>query len=214
MKKIGILGSGVVGKTLGSGFVKHGYDVMIGTRDRAKLMEWATAEGSHAHTGSFDEVAAFADIVVLAAKGTAAEAVLELAGAENLNDKLVIDATNPIADAPPEQGVLNFFTPQNTSLMEILQSRFPEAHFVKAFNSVSSVRMVNPKYETRPTMFICGNNTDAKKEVRRILDQFGWETADFGAVEAARPIEALCMLYCIIGFTENSWTHAFKLLTP
>ena len=213
MKKIGILGSGVVGQTLGSGFVKHGYQVMIGTRDIGKLMDWATAEGEHAHLGSFEEATDFGDIIVLAAKGTAAEAVLELAGARNFAGKTVIDATNPIADAPPLDGVLPFFTKQNESLMELLQAKFPDGHFVKAFNSVSSLRMVNPEYESKPTMFICGNNEEAKKEVSEILDQFGWETEDFGRVTAARAIESLCMLYCILGFNDNRWTHAFKLLT-
>ena len=213
MNKIGILGSGIVGQTLGSGFIKHGYQVMIGTRDIGKLMEWATAEGEQAHIGSFEEVAAFADTIVLACKGTAAEAVIDLAGPRNFAGKTIIDATNPIADAPPEDGVLNFFTKQNESLMEILQSKYPDAHFVKAFNSVSYLRMVNPDFDSKPTMFICGNNEDAKKEVTGILDQFGWETEDFGLVTSARGIEALCMLYCTIGFRDNRWTHAYKLLS-
>ena len=213
MKKVGILGSGVVGQTLGSGFVKHGYEVMIGTRDIGKLMDWATAEGENGHIGSFEEAAAFGDIIALAAKGTAAEAVLELAGANNLAGKTIIDAANPIADEPPEDGVLKFFTKQNESLMEMLQEKFPDAHFVKAFNSVGSALMINPQLESRPTMFICGNNEDAKKEVTGILDQFGWETEDFGLATSARAIEALCMLWCIIGFRDNRWSQAFKLLT-
>lgn len=213
MKKIGILGSGIVGQTLGSGFIKHGYEVMIGTRNIGKLIEWATAEGQHAHTGSFTEAAEFGDNVVLACKGIAAQAVLEIAGEQNLAGKTVIDATNPIAEAPPLDGVLPFFTKQNESLMEILQAAFPDAHFVKAFNSVSYLRMVNPDFESKPTMFICGNNEDAKKEVAQILDQFGWETEDFGLATSARGIEALCMLYCTIGFRDNRWTQAFKLLS-
>jgi predicted dinucleotide-binding enzyme len=213
MKKIGILGSGVVGQTLGSGFIKHGYQVMIGTRDIGKLIEWATAEGEQAHTGSFKEAADFGDTVVLACKGTAVETVLELAGAKQLAGKTIIDATNPIEEAAPDDGVLRFFTRQNQSLMEIVQSKFPDAHFVKAFNSVSYLKMVNPVFESKPTMFICGNNEVAKKEVTEILEQFGWETEDFGLATSARGIEALCMLYCTIGFRDNRWTQAFKLLT-
>ncbi len=213
MKKIGILGSGIVGQTLGSGFIKHGYQVMIGTRDVGKLIEWATAEGDQAHTGSFKEASEFADIVVLACKGTAAEAVLNLAGARQLAGKTIIDATNPIEETPPEDGVLRFFTRQNESLMEILQTNFPDAHFVKAFNSVSYLRMVNPDFESRPTMFICGNNEAAKKEVSGILNKFGWDIEDFGLATSARGIEGLCMLYCTIGFRDNRWTQAFKLLT-
>jgi len=146
-------------------------------------------------------------------KGTAAAEVLRLAGSENLAGKTVVDATNPIADLPPEHGVLRFFTGPNESLMEQLQSEFPSAHFVKAFNSVGNVSMVNPTYkEGKPTMFICGNNEAAKKAVSGILDELGWETADMGTAEAARAIEPLCMLWCIPGFQRNQWTHAFKLL--
>ncbi len=213
MKKIGILGSGIVGQTLGSGFVKHGYEVMIGTRDIAKMVEWTTAEGEHAHTGSFEETAAFGDMILLACKGTAAVDVLKQAGSNNLSGKTVIDATNPIADAPPKNGVLQFFTKQNESLMEQLQADFPDANFVKAFNSVSYLKMVNPEFDSRPTMFICGDDPAAKKVVTQILDQFGWETEDFGLASSACAIEALCQLYCIVGFTENRWTHAFKLLS-
>ena len=131
----------------------------------------------------------------------------------NLAGKPVIDATNPIADAPPTNGVLKFFTSLDASLMEDLQRAIPDAHFVKAFNSVGNALMVDPRFKGgRPTMFICGNNDKAKRTVRGILDQFGWETADMGTVEAARAIEPLCMLWCIPGLTRNEWTHAFKLL--
>ena len=137
---------------------------------------------------------------------------VELAGKDNLKDKTIMDATNPIAEAPPQQGVLQFFTGQNDSLMEQLQTAFPEAHFVKVFNSVGSAKMVNPTFEVKPSMFICGNNAQAKQEVAKILDQFGWEIEDMGSAEAARAIEPLCMLWCIPGFLHNQWTHAFKLL--
>ena len=125
----------------------------------------------------------------------------------------MIDATNPIADAPPVNGVLKFFTSLDESSMERLQREHPRAHFVKAFNSAGSGCMVNPQFKGgRPTMFICGNDEAAKQTVARILDQFGWETADMGKAEAARAIEPLCMLWCIPGFLRNDWSHAFKLL--
>ncbi len=131
----------------------------------------------------------------------------------NLSGKPVIDATNPIADAPPVNGVLKFFTSHDQSQMEKLQREFADAKFVKAFNSVGAAFMVNPSFQGgKPTMFICGNDDGAKKTVTRILDQFGWETADMGKVEAARAIEPLCMLWCIPGLLRNEWSHAFKLL--
>ena len=212
MKKIGIIGSGVVGKTLASGFLKHGYQVMVGSRDTSKLQEWFEQAGANASLGNFAETAQFGELLVLAVRGSVAESALSLAGEDNLASKTIMDATNPISDEPPANGVLNFFTEQNSSLMEQLQDRFPGAHFVKAFNSVGSALMVNPALESKPTMFICGNNEEAKREVAQILDQFGWLSENCGAVEAARAIEPLCMLWCIPGFRENRWTHAFKLL--
>jgi predicted dinucleotide-binding enzyme len=211
--KVGILGSGDVAKTLGQGFLRHGHDVMLGTRERAKLAEW-TKQNAKGRVGSFADAAEFAELGVLAVKGAVAANALRAAGAANLAGKPVIDATNPIADAPPVNGVLRFFTTLDESLMERLQREFASIRFVKAFNSVGNARMVNPQYTGgRPTMFICGNDEAAKKVVRGILDQFGWETADMGQAEAARAIEPLCMLWCIPGFLRNQWTHAFKLLT-
>jgi 8-hydroxy-5-deazaflavin:NADPH oxidoreductase len=211
--KVGVLGSGVVGQTLAAGFLQHGHEAMIGTREPAKLAEWSKANPK-ARVGSNSEAAAFGEIVVLAVKGGGAAEALRGAGKANLTSKTVIDACNPIADAPPDHGVLQFSTGPNESLMEQLQTEFPEAHFVKAFNSVGAPGMVNPQFPggIRPTMFICGNDDRAKKTVTGILAQFGWETADMGAVEAARAIEPLCMLWCTLGFTKNEWTHAFKLL--
>jgi predicted dinucleotide-binding enzyme len=210
--KIGVLGSGGVAQTLAAGFIKHGHETMIGTRDKAKLADWQK-QNPTAQVGSFSETAAFGENVVVAVKGSAAADVLRAAGSANLAGKLVMDACNPIADAPPVNGVLKFFTTLDRSLMEQLQEEFPEAHLVKAFNSVGAPRMVNPEYKGgRPTMFICGNDDGAKSAATKILDQFGWETADMGKVEAARAIEPLCMLQCILGFTRNEWTHAFKLL--
>ena len=210
--KIGILGSGIVGKTLAGGFLKHGYEVMAGSRQPEKLQDWKAEIGPKLQTGNYSETAAFADIIVLAVKGTVAKAVLKLAGIENLSGKTVLDATNPIADAAPVNGVLQFFSSLDESLMEQLQNLAPKANFVKAFNSVGAHVMVNPKFETRPTMFICGNNEAAKEITKKILDQFGWEVEDMGGTEAARAIEPLCILWCIPGFRENRWTHAFKLL--
>ena len=211
-KKIGIIGSGIVAQTLGAGFIKHGYEVMLGTRDTNKLTEWLSGAGKGASTGSFNDAGAFGNLLILAVKGTAAKSAVQLIDNQHLKGKTFIDATNPIADAAPVNGVLHYFTDLQSSLMEQLQDSFPEAHFVKAFSSVGSANMVNPEFETKPTMFICGNDNNAKSEVSNILDQFGWDTADMGNAEAARAIEPLAMLWCIPGFLHNEWTHAFKLL--
>ena len=212
MKKIGIIGSGIVAKTLGSGLQKHGYAVKLGTRNTEKLAEWKAGEGKGIEVGSFKEAAVFGEIIIMAVNGRAAKAALELAGADNLKNKTVIDATNPIANSAPDNGVLKFFTTLDESLMEHLQNAFPDANFVKAFNCVGNAFMIDPKFESKPTMFICGNNDDAKMEVTNLLEEVGWESADFGKVESARAIEPLCILWCIPGLLKNEWMHAFKLL--
>jgi predicted dinucleotide-binding enzyme len=210
--KIGIIGSGVVAQTLAGGFLKHGHEVMVGTRDAAKLADWAKANPS-GKVGKFTDTAKFGDVVVLAVKGTVAADAVRGAGVTNLRGKTVIDATNPLADSPPVNGVLKFTTNLDESLMEKLQREFARIHFVKAFNSVGAACMVNPQFKGgKPTMFICGNDDPAKKTVAAILDQFGWETADMGKAEAARAIEPLCILWCIPGFLQNDWVHAFKML--
>jgi predicted dinucleotide-binding enzyme len=210
--KVGVIGSGQVGQVLAEGFLKHGYDVMRGSRDAAKLADWKKGAGAKAHVGSSADTARFGSIVVLAVKGTAAEdAVAELGGA--LDGKIVLDTTNPIADKPPTNGVLAYLTGPNESLLERLQKRAPKARFVKAFSCVGSALMVNPKLPTKPSMFICGNDSGAKEQARVILDKFGWETEDMGSMEAARAIEPLCMLWCIPGLLRNDWgSRAFKLV--
>jgi len=208
--KIGVIGSGIVGQVLASGFIKHGHDVVIGTRDVVKLADWLKKNPTSRVVG-VAEAAKHGDVIVLAVKGGAAADALRSAG--NLSGKVIIDATNPIADAPPVNGVLQFFTSLGDSLMERLQREFNGARFVKAFSCVGNALMVNPQLKGgKPTMFICGNDDAAKATVKGILDQFGWETADMGKVEAARAIEPLCMLWCIPGFLRNDWMHAFKML--
>lgn len=214
MMKIGILGSGDVAKTLAAGFLKHGHTVMLGTRDTARLAEFAAAHPP-VQLGSFADAAGFAELAVLAVRGSAAADVLRAAGPEQLAGKTVIDTTNPIADAPPVNGVLQFFTGPNESLLERLQMQAPDARLVKAFNSVGSACMVHPALNGGPpTMFIAGRHAQARAQVAAILQEFGWHVADMGAAEAARAIEPLCMLWCIPGFVRNDWVHAFKLLAP
>lgn len=210
--KLGIIGSGVVARTLGSGFLKHGHDVMLGTRSPSKLDDWLSRNSSGL-AGSMSDAAAFGRVVVLAVKGTAAKDALRAAGAENLTGKVIIDTTNPIAEAPPQNGVLRFFTDLDRSLMEDLQQEYPQARFVKAFSCAGNALMVNPQLPGGPpTMFMCGNDEGAKQVVYGFLDQFGWEIEDLGTAEAARAIEPLCMLWCIPGFLNGGWMHAFKLL--
>jgi predicted dinucleotide-binding enzyme len=212
--KISVIGTGDVGDTLADGFLKHGHAVVRGTRDPAKLADWAKSAGENASVATMEEAARAGEVVVLAVKGSAAEQVVR-ACARGLAGKTVIDTTNPIADAPPESGVLKFFTTLDDSLMERLQRTVPEARFVKAFSCVGNALMVDPALPGgRPTMFVCGNDQGAKDQVGGILDDFGWDVEDLGAAAAARAIEPLCILWCIPGFIRNDWVHAYKVLRP
>ncbi len=211
----GIIGSGAVGQTLARAFLQEGCEVMLGTRNTSKPEVILFANDNPGNkTGSFAETAAFGEILVLAVGGDVAEEVISEAGINNFASKLVIDVTNPIAKEAPVNGVLKFFTDINFSLMEKLQQQVPAAKFVKAFNSVGSSLMYKPDFGgSKPTMFIAGDDEDAKATATKILDAFGWETADMGKAEAARAIEPLCILWCIPGFAKNEWAgHAFKLL--
>ena len=214
--KVGIIGSGIVGRVLASAFLKEGNEVMLGTRDVTKeeVVKWKT-ENASGNIGTFKETAAFGNILVLAVGGEVAINAVNAAGKENFTGKVVIDATNPIAKEPPVNGVLKFFTDYNSSLMEKIQQIVPEAKLVKAFNSVGNALMYKPDLSGGiPSMFIAGNDEEAKKTVTDILTAFGWETEDMGKAEAARAIEPLCILWCIPGFIKNQWNHAYKVLRP
>jgi hypothetical protein len=211
--KIAILGSGPVGAALAKGFLDHGHSVMRASREPAKLAEWKASVTGETAVGTFADATKWGEVVVLAVKGSVAE---ELVGslAANLAGKVVIDTTNPIAEDKPDNGVIRYFTKANESLMERLQAKVSQAKFVKAFNSVGSHFMVNPPFTPQPTMFICGNDGGAKQQVTDILTKFGWHTVDIGGVEAARPIESLCILWCAPGFLKNDWAHALRWMTP
>jgi predicted dinucleotide-binding enzyme len=213
--KIGILGSGMVGRVLGTAFIKEGHQVMLGTRDVKKedVVKWLS-QNVGAKAGSFAETAMFGEIILLATSGDITPEVISSSGIENFNGKVIIDATNPIDHTrPPVNGVLPFFTGAGESLMERLQKMLPNAKLVKAFNSVGNALMYKPDFGgEKPTMFICGNDEDAKKTVTSILDSFGWETEDMGKAEAAGSIESLSILWCIPGFIRGQWAHAFRLL--
>jgi 8-hydroxy-5-deazaflavin:NADPH oxidoreductase len=212
-KRFGVLGSGDVGQVLAKGLAAAGYEVRIGSRTPGKLAAFSKKTGIPSAT--FKDTAHWAQALVLSVKGTAALEAIELAGPKNVEGKLVIDTTDPITDDPPEDGVLRLFTGPNESLVERLQATHPNAKFVKAFNSVGADLMVHPALNGGPpTMFYCGNDAAAKAVVGKVLEQLGWEGADMGSAIAARAIEPLAVLWCIPGFREDQWDHAFRLLQP
>jgi hypothetical protein len=210
-KKVGILGTGDVGQVLAKGFINEGYEIRVGSRDGSKAAAVDEVLGIDVQTGTFREVAEWAELVLLAVKGSVAEG---LAGelADVLANKTVIDVTNPIKDEAPENGVLKFFTTLDRSLGELVQAAAPEAKVVKAWNSVGYGNMIHPQFSVVPTMPLCGNDEAARAEVAAILTEFGWEPEDLGSMVSARAIEPLCMLWCIPGFQKNDWSHVFKLV--
>lgn len=183
-------------------------------RERTSGRPRAAARARRRGGRGADQAAAHGELVVLAVKGSAAVEALDLCGG-GLDGKAVIDTTNPIADAPPVNGVLRFFTGPNDSLLERLQARAPRARLVKAFSCVGGALMVDPALPGGPpTMFVCGDDAGAKGQVTALLGELGWEVEDAGGAEAARAIEPLCILWCIPGFLGNDWVHAFEVLRP
>lgn len=211
-KRIGIIGSGTVGQALGKGFVKAGYEVMIGTRDPGKLKDWQKEAGPDSQVGSVAQAAKFGAMLVFCPKWEGAEQAINMAGKEHFNGKIVIDTTNPLVmketGKPPTLG-MGF----PNSAGKTLQGWLPKAHVVKCFNIVTAAYMANPTMsEGSPDMFLAGNNADAKKEVSAIAQHWGWATHDLGDIDQSYLLESLAMIWIRWGFLNNHWTHAFKLL--
>jgi 8-hydroxy-5-deazaflavin:NADPH oxidoreductase len=212
--RVGVLGSGEVGRRLAAGFRSRGHEVMIGSRDPAKpeLSEWLSAAGAGVETGTFAETAAHGELVALAVLGNAAEEAIAEAGPENFGGKVVIDAMNPLdfsGGFPPKLSICG-----EDSLGERVQRALPEAKVVKAFNTIGSAYFVDPSFsEGRPTMLIAGDDKDAKRTVGDVLADFGWPAAiDIGGIEGARELEAICIAWVKIGGARGAWDHGFKLL--
>lgn len=209
--KVGILGSGDVGRALAAGFLSVGHEVKIGSRDPGKLAEWIKSKGGSVTSGSFADAARFGDLIVLATLGTGTQSALEMAGAGNFDGKVVIDTTNPLdfsKGMPPR-----LYVGTTDSLGEQVQRWLPGAHVVKAFNTVGNALMVNPQLPGGPPdMFIAGNDDGAKKTVEQVCAAFGWGVIDLGGIDASRYLEPMCVAWVLHGFRTNSWTHAFKML--
>lgn len=207
---IGVLGSGDVGRVLARGFSDLGHAVKIGSRDPDKLREWAEAAGARVTAGTFADAARFGDVIVLATLGTATEDAIRLAGIDSFQGKVVIDATNPLDFS---RGLPALTIGHTDSLGEVVQRLIPNAHVVKAFNTVGNALMVNPQLPGGPPdMFICGNDEDAKKIVSQICEHFGWGVIDIGGIEGSRYLEPMCLTWVLHGIRSQSWDHAFKML--
>jgi hypothetical protein len=213
--KVGILGTGDVGKALARGFIALGHEVKMGSREATndKAAAFVKETEGKASAGTFADAAAFGEVVVLATLGAANKNVLALAGPEKLEGKLLIDATNPLEfsrGAPP-----SLFLSGNNSGGEEVQRTVPGARVVKAFNIVGNVSMFRPQYPGGPPdMLICGNDAEAKKKARKIVEDFGWPVTDLGGIECSRYLEAMCIVWVLYGIAGGgtTWNHAFKIL--
>ncbi|HEU5161759.1 MAG TPA: NAD(P)-binding domain-containing protein [Thermoanaerobaculia bacterium] len=211
--KVGVLGTGDVGRALGKGFIELGHDVMMGSRSATneKARAWAGERGSKASTGTFADAASFGEVVVLATLGVANESVLQSAGPDRFRGKLVIDTTNPLdfsAGMPPTLAFSG-----NDSGGERVQRQLPGARVVKAFNTVGSPFMFRPDFPGGPPdMFIAGDDEEAKKETARILTDFGWGTVDAGGITSSRYLEGMCLVWVISALKTGNWNQAFKML--
>lgn len=210
--KIGILGTGDVGRALGNGFVATGCQVMMGSREAGneKSAAWAQSAGELASTGTFAQAAQFADIVILATLWSGTENALALAGAENLAGKILIDTTNPLNFGPQGPSLAIGHT---DSAGEQVQRWVPLAKVVKAWNIVGNPHMFQPSFPGGPPdMFIAGNDAGAKEKVTEILKAFGWDVNDLGGIEMSRYLEPMAMVWIMQYFRTRSGNHAFKLL--
>ena len=212
--KIGVLGTGEVGRALGKGFLALGHEVKMGARSAGneKALAWAKELGPKASAGTFADAATFAELVVLATMGVANEEVLRSAGPDRLRGKIVIDATNPLdhtSGPPPKLAIAG-----NDSGGERVQKLLPDAHVVKAFNTVGSPLMFRPDLPGGPPdMFIAGNHEEAKRTVAGILKDFGWGAVhDLGGIESSRYLEAMCLVWVLSAIRGGHWNQAFKLL--
>jgi predicted dinucleotide-binding enzyme len=209
--KVGVLGSGDVGKSFARAFSALGHDVKIGSRTPEKLHDFVAQAGQRVTASTFEETARFGELIALATLGTGTERALQLAGPKNFGGKVVIDATNPLEFSRGGPPLLSIG--HTDSLGEQVQRWLPSAQVVKAFNTVGNALFFKPKFsDGPPTMFLCGNDAEAKKLVSQICDAFGWSVIDIGGIEGSRYLEPMCMTWVLHGILSGSWGHAFKML--
>lgn len=216
MKNVGVLGTGMVGSTIGSKMIQLGYSVKMGSRlaSNEKATAWAASNGSSASHGTFEDATQFGDVIFLCTKGDFTLDALKLSKASNFKGKVVVDISNPLdfsKGMPPS--LIPQFTNTN-SLGEEVQKMLPDAHVVKTLNIVNCEVMVHPgKSGGDPTMFMSGNDAQAKATVRGILNQFGWtDIIDLGDITTARGLEMILPLWLRTWMATQNGHFGFKIV--
>jgi 8-hydroxy-5-deazaflavin:NADPH oxidoreductase len=213
--RVGVIGSGAVGRALAAGFAARGHEVTIGTRqpeENDELQAWA-AQHDGVAIGSFVAAAEGGELLVLATRGTAVEQAIATAGPQHFAGKVVIDTTNPL-DPDGDRAALAVRGPADSG-GETVQRALPDARVVKAFNTVNNRIMVDPDLAGgRQPMFIAGDDAGAKATVTEALADFGWDGFDVGGIEQSRQLESLCLLWVAVGRTRGAYDHAFTFVTP
>ncbi len=214
--KIGILGTGDVGKAIGKGFITLGHEVMLAGREAGneKAAAWAQSMGERAHTGAFADAAKFGELIVLATLGVVTDQAIGLAGLDNFDGKLVWDTTNPLdfsKGMPP-----SLVGGLGSSAGEKIQAQIPKAKVVKVFNTVGNALMFQPNVAggIRPDMFICGDDEEAKRQTGALVGEFGWDIVDIGGINCSHYLESMCMVWVYSAIKRGTWMQAFKLLRP
>ncbi|HEX5273757.1 MAG TPA: NAD(P)-binding domain-containing protein [Candidatus Rubrimentiphilum sp.] len=211
--KIGILGSGDVGKALARGFASRNHEVMMSSREPEKLAEFVVDQNGRVRSGTFKEAATFGELIVIATLFSGTKHAIDLAGPANFAGKPVIDCTNPLKFEEGKLPALSIGF--DNSAGEEVQRWLPDAKVVKAFNSIGNQFMVDPKLPGGPpTMFIAGNDDSAKKTVTGLIESLGWQGAvsDLGGIDESRYLEPMCIVWVHYGIRTGSWDHALKML--
>ena len=211
--RIGILGTGIVGQTIGGKLVTLGHDVKLGSRTATneKAAKWVAQHGARASQGTFAETASFGEMVFNCTSGMVSLEALRSAGASNLTGKVVVDVANPLDFShgmPPTLSVCNA-----DSLGEQIQREFPDAKVVKTLNTMNAGVMVNPSLVPGDhDVFVCGNDSDAKAKVGDLLRSFGWRTiVDLGDISAARGAEMVLPIWLRLMGTFKTATFNFHV---
>ena len=209
-----MIGSGHVGQALASGLLRHGHEVVLGSRDpeQEKVRAWLQSAGDKGCASGHAEAVRWAEWVFVCVPGAAAEETIRGIGSEALAGKLVVDVTNVVKRI---EGGMSLLWGLEDSNAQRIQRVAPEARVVKAFNTVGSRQMIDPRVvDGPPSMPLAGDDIDAKEAVSELLQDVGWEPADLGALTYAPLLEAMALVWMRYGSTHNSSEHAFRILRP